>query len=102
MEVKNASIQVRLPETVQPTREDLEALEATFEAIVALRFEEGRGWQAVKRALVAHGWEVRTRLMWVAEARRGRDSEQGVGRTKDEAYRHLQEFTNVDELTIAP
>jgi hypothetical protein len=40
--------------------------------------------------------------MWVAEARRGRESEQGVGRTREEAYRHLQEFTNVDELSPTP
>lgn len=102
MHATQTSIEVTLPDTVQPTTEDLEALEATFEAIVALRFDEGQGWRVIEQALTAHGWDVRTRLMWVAEARRGRESEQGVGRTREEAYRHLQEFTNVDELSPTP
>jgi hypothetical protein len=102
MDATHTSIAVRLPDTVQPTREDVEALEAIFEAIVALRFEEGREWQVIKRALVADSWDVRTHLMWVAEARRGRESEQGIGRTKNEAYGHLQEFTTIDDLSAVP
>ncbi|HSL21671.1 MAG TPA: hypothetical protein VK886_09055 [Vicinamibacterales bacterium] len=92
-------IEVRLPDDAQPTTEDLETLDATFNAIVTLRFQGGQGWEPIERALVAGGWEVRSRLMWVAEARRGRDSEQGVGRTKEEAYSRLQELTKIDELT---
>lgn len=102
MEGKRTSIEVRLPEDAQPAAEEIEALEATFQAIVALRYEGGAAWRDIERALVAHGWDVCSRLMWVAEARRGRESEQGVGRTKNEAYGHLQELTNVDELTAVP
>jgi hypothetical protein len=90
---------VQLPERACPTPEDLELLEATFHAIVALRFQGGQSWAVIERALTSAGWDVRSRLMWVAEARRGRDYEQGVGVTREEAYDRLQEFTKLDELT---
>lgn len=96
------SIEVRLPPDTQPTPEDLETLDAAFHAIVAVRFQGGRAWEEIERALAAAGWDVHSRLMWVAEARRGRESEQGVGRTKDEAYGRLQELTKIDELTSVP
>lgn len=99
---RGTSIEVRLPDGVQPTAEDIEALEATFQAIVALRYEEGTEWRDVQRALVADGWDACCRLMWVAEARRGRESEQGVGRTRNEAYGHLKELTTIDELSAVP
>jgi hypothetical protein len=96
------TLQVRLPAQVEPTAEDLEMLDATFQAIVALRYQGGDTWQDVERALVTLGWSVQSHLMWVAEARRGHDIEQAVARTKDEAYDQLQHLTKLDELTGVP
>lgn len=59
-------------------------------------------WERVERALAERGWVVESRLMWVADARRGHDVERAVGRTKDEAYAELQELTKLDELTGVP
>jgi hypothetical protein len=92
------TIEVRLPAKAKVSQEDRELLDATFQAIVSLRFQGGHTWQQVERLLLAHGWDVRSRLMWVAEARRGRESEQAVGRTKDEAYDQLQQLTKLDEV----
>lgn len=93
------TIQVRLPANAPATPEDVELLEATFHAIVTLRFQGGHAWEQVERALVTRGWDVRSRLMWVAEARRGREVEQTVGTTKDEAYEQLQQITRLDEVS---
>ncbi len=92
------TIEVRLPVQVEPTPEDLELLDATFHAIVELRYQGGHTWDAVERELAARGWRTQSHLMWVAEARRGREVEQAVGRTKDEAYDQLQHLTTLDEL----
>jgi hypothetical protein len=92
------TIEVRLPAQADPTPEDLELLDATFHAILDLRFHEGHRWNALARELASRGWRVDGRLMWVAEARRGREVEQAVGRTKDEAYEQLQQMTKLDEL----
>jgi hypothetical protein len=59
-------------------------------------------WERVERTLAERGWTVESRLMWVADARRGHDVERAVGRTKDEAYTELQELTKLDELTGVP
>jgi hypothetical protein len=59
-------------------------------------------WEQLEHALAARGWAVESRLMWVADARRGHDVERAVGRTKDEAYQELLELTKLDELTGVP
>jgi hypothetical protein len=96
------TIEVRLPAQADPTPEDLELLDATFHAILDLRFHEGHHWSALERELASRGWRVEGRLMWVAEARRGREVEQAVGRTKDEAYEQVQQMTKLDELPGVP
>lgn len=96
------TIEVRLPVQAEPTPEDLELLDATFHAIVELRFQGGHMWDSIERELGRRGWRVQSRLMWVAEARRGREVEQAVGRTKDEAYDQLQQLTTIDEMPGVP
>jgi hypothetical protein len=91
-------IEIALPEQATPTKEDLEQLEATFRAIVDLRYPGDPEWQKVERALVAEGWTVRSQLMWVAEARKGWESELATGRTKADAFRQLQQLARIDDL----
>jgi hypothetical protein len=88
------TIEVRLPAQADPTPEDLELLDATFHAILDLRFHEGHHWSALERELASRGWRV--------EGRRGREVEQAVGRTKDEAYEQVQQMTKLDELPGVP
>jgi len=95
-------IEVPLPDDAEPTPEDLELLETTLQAIVGLRFSGSRAWEMVEQALEDEGWKVRTRLMWVAEARKGREYEQAAGRTRDEAFAQLHELTQMDEVPGVP
>jgi hypothetical protein len=95
-------IEVPLPEGVEPTSEDLALLEGTFQAIVGLRYEGGREWEKIARRLEEDGWTVHCHLGWIAEARRGRDSEEAVGRTRAEAFAQLAELTQLDTVAGPP
>lgn len=95
-------IEVTLPDAATPTREDIEQLEATFRAIVDLRFPDSRDWQKVEEALVVDGWTVRSQLMWVAEAHKGWESELATGRTKSEAFKQLQQLAKIDDVAGVP
>lgn len=59
-------------------------------------------WERIEKALVSDGWNVKVRLMWVAEARKGHDYEQGVGLTRDEAFDQLEQLTRLDAITGVP
>jgi hypothetical protein len=63
-----------------------------------MRYERGRGWEAVRARLAAAGWQVSARLAWCAEARRGRDRERALGATRDEAFAELDRLTRFDDL----
>jgi hypothetical protein len=89
-------IEVPLPEGVEPTAEELELLEATFRTIVGLRFEGGREWEKVVRRLEAAGWTVHWRLGWIAEAKKGRETEKAAGRTREEALAELETLAQLD------
>jgi hypothetical protein len=52
--------------------------------------------------LTAAGWEIRWRLAWLAEARRGAEREQGFGRTRAEAFSELEQATLLDECEGCP
>jgi hypothetical protein len=95
-------IQVVLPESVEPTREDLDLLQGIFDAIVTLRFGQGRSGEQVTRTLAADGWSVRSRLGWVAEARKGGEFEQVTGASKTEALVHLDQLVKADRVMSAP
>lgn len=95
-------IQVSLPEGVEPTREDLDLLQGIFEAIVTLRFGQGRTGEQVLRTLSAEGWTVRSRLGWVAEAKKGGELEQVTGSSKTEALVHLDQLVKADRVISAP
>jgi hypothetical protein len=92
-------IEVPLPEGVDASREERERLEALLRVIVELRFDGPGGWQETRDRLESEGWTVRWRLGWVAEARRGREFEQGIGRTRDEAFAELNMLTQLDTVS---
>lgn len=98
----NQIIQVRLPDRAEPTREDVELLRGIFEAIVTLRFAQSAEGNTAEEALTGEGWSVRTRLRWVAEARRGAEYEEVTGASKTEALEHLQNLVRADQVLSAP
>jgi len=89
-------IEIPLPEGAAPAEDDLEVLRAAVQAIVALRWDAGRRWEAIQRQLEADGWTVRSGLKWCAEARRGEHHEQAPGTTRDEAFAELLQLTRLD------
>ena len=98
----NQIIQVRLPDGAEPTRGELEMLRGIFDAIVTLRFAQGSEHSTAEDALTGEGWNVRTRLRWVAEARRGGEFEEVTGASKPEALEHLQQLVRADQVLSAP
>jgi hypothetical protein len=98
--VDNQSIQVRLPGSARPAAEDVEQLQALFEAIAEVRFACGER-SAAEAALTTDGWAVRTRLRWVAEARRGGEVEEVTGASRAEALEHLEQLVKADRVLSA-
>jgi hypothetical protein len=95
-------IQVELPDWVEPTPEDLEVLHGIFDAIVSLRFGPTHTGEQVVQALKADGWDVRSRLAWVAEARKGGEYEQVTGASNTAALVHLDRLVKADRVMSAP
>ncbi len=91
------SIEVPLPEGAEPSPSERDALEALLRAMVDLSHPDAGAWRATARRLEADGWQLRCRLGWIAEARRGRESEQAVGRSRDEAFEELLTLTELDQ-----
>ena len=96
------TIEVPLPEHVEPTSEDAEVLAAAFRALVHLRYESGGEWQQVRRRLESEGWSVGCGLTWHVEARRGRELEEACGATRDEAFRRLDHATRATTSAGCP
>jgi len=48
------------------------------------------------------GWEVRARIAWIAEARRGPAHEKAVGNSRSEALRELLDQTLIDTVEGCP
>jgi len=66
---------------------------------VATQVEEvalPEGAREQRARLEAEGWTVSLRLAWCAEARRGHDFEQAVGRSPGEALAELCQLTSLD------
>ena len=95
-------IEVPLPENAQPTPEDMELLQAAFQAIVGLHYPGGREWEAVRDCLQRQGWSVRCSLVWHVETRRGRELEEAYGKTRDEAFARINQTTRVASLEGCP
>jgi hypothetical protein len=96
------TIEVPLPEGALATPEDIEVLGGLLRAIAATRFDTGQNWPGVKRSLERGGWEVKWGLQWHVEVRRGRDLEQACGRTLDEAFATVAQFTAAEEPLEGP
>ncbi len=97
-----SSIEVPLPTGVDPTRLDVELLKAAFSAIVTLRYEASREWEAALHQLEGDGWSVHWGLTWHAEARKGDDYEQASGRTLDETFAELAQLARLDMVGHCP
>jgi hypothetical protein len=96
------TIEIPLPEGMNPSGIDVELLKATFQAIASLRCECDCEWKKITEQLECEGWKVRWGLSWVAEAQRGEDYEQARGRTMDEALQQLQQLTRLSAVGGCP
>lgn len=96
------TIEIPLPEGMNPSGVDLELLKATFQAIASLRCECDCEWKKIADHLADEGWKVRWGLTWVAEAHRGEDYEEARGRTMDEALAQLHQATRLATIGGCP
>ena len=81
---------------------DRESVEAIAQTIASLRHGPGHPWTDIVTMLEADGWEVHSRIGWIAEARRGPAHEKVVGNTRDEALRDLLDRTLLDTVDGCP
>jgi hypothetical protein len=81
---------------------DRELEEAIAQTIASLKHGPGHPWSDIVRMLEAEGWEVHSRIGWIAEARRGPAHEKVVGNTRDEALRDLLDRTLADTVDGCP
>jgi hypothetical protein len=100
--VKPETIAVPLPIDVQPTEIDLELLRATFQAVIALRYECKHDYECCLKRLKNDGWKVHWKLSWVAEAKRGEDYEQASGDSVGAALSQLYQLTRLDMVGGCP
>ena len=98
----NRVIEVRLPESAEPTHGDIELLQGIFDAIMSLRFQASPVSEHIERTLTGEGWAVRSRLAWSAEARKGSECEEVTGASRAEALKHLLQLVRADQVMSAP
>jgi len=92
------TLPVTLPDGVEPTRDDVERLEAMLNAVASLYFETRGDWLEAAQRLRADGWDVSVRPGWIAEARRGHDFEHAFGDTRSRAVAELRAMTELDAV----
>jgi hypothetical protein len=100
--VNTAVLKVPLAEGVALDDGDREVLEAMTQALAGMRRGAAPPWTDVVKALQADGWEVRARVGWIAEARRGTTHERAVADSRDEALHELLEMTMLDAVEGCP
>ena len=96
------TIELRLPEGIDPGEADVSLLRATLEAMLMLRCDRGEEWKSLLHELKDDGWQVSWGLSWSVEARRDRDFEQASGATLDDAFEHLRQLTRLDSPAQFP
>ena len=97
-----AVLSVPLPEGLRLDDSDRELVETIAQAIAGLRHGPGRPWMDIVASLEADGWDVRSRIGWIAEARRGTAHEKAVGDSRGEAFRDLLDLTLLDTVEGCP
>ncbi len=93
-------IHVPVPEEMAPT--NVELLRSLFEAMVRVRCDCSQEWERIVRELQCDGWNVKWRLTWIAEAKRGEDYEQVSGDTLDKVLDQLQQMARLDTVANCP
>jgi hypothetical protein len=95
-------LSVPLPEGLKLDDGDRELLEAIAQVVAGLRHGPVEGWEDIVKRLEADGWDVRTRIGWIAEARRGNAHEKAVGDSPGAALRELADLTLLDTVEGCP
>jgi hypothetical protein len=99
---ETCSINIELPDELEPSSDNLEILRTVFQAIITLSRECGDDANSERRAMLDDDWEVRCGLLWTATAERGKEFETATGRTKEEALSQLRQMTCLHEMDGCP
>ena len=84
------------------TPEERDIVEAVARAVLGVRATSSRPWRETCERLRSDGWEVRSRVAWVAEARKGSVHETAVADARDDAFAQLWDLTLLDAVEGCP
>ena len=84
------------------TPEERDIVEAVARAVLGVRATSSRSWRDTCERLRSDGWEVRCRVAWVAEARKGSVHETAVADARDDAFAQLWDLTLLDAVEGCP
>jgi hypothetical protein len=84
------------------TEDEREVMEAVARAILGMRPTASRPWRDTAARLREDGWEVRSRVAWVADARKGSIHETAVADARDDAFAQLWDLTLLDAVEGCP
>lgn len=96
------TIEIQLPEHLDPETEDIDLLRATLQALVGVRYEQNREWKQALAHLRSAGWQVEWSLQWHVMARRGREMEEACGVTRDQAFLKLDHMVRAESFEGTP
>ncbi|MBI5058798.1 hypothetical protein HZB60_03320 [candidate division KSB1 bacterium] len=94
------TIQISVPAELSPT--SVELMKATMNAIVALRCDCSKDWNAILNELERDGWQCSWHLNWVAEAKRDLEYERAMGANLDETFESLRQLTHLHLVENCP
>ena len=96
------TIEVRLPVDREYSDDDLDLLRTACEALVGLSCGcENEPPEQVK-AMADEGWKVRAGLTWIARGERGREYEEAVAESREEALCRLCQLTGLHAVDGCP
>jgi hypothetical protein len=84
------------------TEDERDVVEAVARAVLGMRAATNHTWREIAGRLVDDGWEVRSRVAWVAEARRGAVHETAVADSREAAFAQLLDMTVADAVEGCP
>lgn len=84
------------------SEEEREVVDAVARAILGMRPTGCRPWRETAERLRKGGWDVRSRVAWIAEARKGSVHETAVADARDDAFAQLWDLTLLDAVEGCP
>lgn len=95
-------LELTLPEGINLSATDMEIMSSLLQVLITMRFENGHQKRTLLQTIEKSGWNVKLGVSWVAEARRGQDFEQAIGKSPVSALCCLHSHTQMAKLEGCP